>query len=116
VPKTLGEFEQLVLFAVLRLGGEAYGAAVRREIHRRSGRDVSAGAVYTVLDRLEQADLVTSFVGEPTAERGGRRRKHYRIRPEGARLLREAWTQLRRMADGLDQELALLCTAEGDPS
>lgn len=115
MPKTLGEFEQLILFALLRLGEDAYGAAVRREIEARAGRDVSAGAVYTVLERLERAGLVSSFVGEPTKERGGRRRKYYRVRPEGARLLHEAWVGMSRMAEGLDERVARLA-AEGDAS
>jgi DNA-binding PadR family transcriptional regulator len=99
--KTLGEFEQMILFAVLSLGSDAYGAAIRREIVDRTGREVSAGAVYTVLDRLERSGLVTSHVGAPTAERGGRRRKHYQIRPDGALLLRETRDRMHRMEAGL---------------
>ena len=82
--KSLGEFEQMILFALMSLGDDAYGASIRREIVERTGREVSAGAVYTVLDRLEMRGLVASRVGEPTAERGGRRRKHYRIEASGA--------------------------------
>jgi len=110
--KTLGELEQMILLALVSLGEEAYGASVRREIVGRSGKDVSAGAVYTVLDRLERAGLVTSWTGEPTAERGGRRRKHYRLRPDGARLLQESRERMRRMARGLDDRLATLATEE----
>ena len=106
--KTLGEFEQMVLFALISLGDEAYGASVRREIVRRTGREVSSGAVYTVLDRLERAALVASQVGSPTAERGGRRRKHYRIRRDGARLLQESRERMHRMEDGLLHRLARL--------
>lgn len=106
--KTLGEFEQLVLFALVSLEDDAYGASVRREIEARTGRSVSAGAVYTVLERLESHGLVTSWVGEPTAERGGRRRKHYHLEREGARLLREAHDQMARMADGLTARLVRL--------
>src|SRR2546422_2597708 len=62
----LGDFEQLVLLGVLRLGDEAYGAAIRQEIHARSGRDVSINAVYTTLDRLESKGLLKSWVGDPT--------------------------------------------------
>jgi DNA-binding PadR family transcriptional regulator len=113
VPKTLGEFEQLVLFALMRLGDDAYGASIRREIVDRSGREVSAGAVYTVLERLERAGLVSSSVGEPTPERGGRRRKHYRLRPEGARLLLTARERMNRMAEGLDDVLVRLASAAG---
>ena len=78
--KTLGDFEQMILFALVALGEDAYGASIRREIVERTGREVSAGAVYTVLDRLERNGLVVSRVGEPTAERGGRRKKHYQLR------------------------------------
>jgi DNA-binding PadR family transcriptional regulator len=110
--KTLGELEQMILFALVSLGEESYGASVRREIVSRSGKEVSAGAVYTVLDRLERAGLVTSWTGEPTAERGGRRRKHYCIRPDGARLLHESRERMRRMAQDLDDRLATLATEE----
>ncbi len=99
--KSLGEFEQMVLIAVIALGDDAYGASVRREIEERTGREVSAGAVYTVLDRLERSGLVRSWVGEPTAERGGRRRKHYAVRPHGAKQLQVALERMRRMAAGM---------------
>jgi PadR family transcriptional regulator len=101
VGKSLGEFEQMILFALISLGEEAYGASIRREIAARTGRDISAGAVYTVLERLERAGKVTSRVGAPTAERGGRRRKHYAIRADGARSLRESRDRMNRMEEGL---------------
>ena len=110
--KTLGAFEQLILYAVVALGEEAYGAAIRREIVDRTHREVSAGAVYTVLERLESSSLITSRVGEPTAERGGRRRKHYDIRPDGARLLVASRDRMRRMEKGLDGILDRLATSE----
>ena len=103
--KTLGELEQMILLALISLGDDAYGASIRREIVSRTERDVSAGAVYTVLERLQSAGLVTSWVGDPAARRGGRRRKHYRIRPQGAELLRESRERMRRMADGLHVRL-----------
>ena len=68
-------------------------------------QDVSAGAVYTVLERLESGGLVTSRVGAPTQTRGGRRRKHYQIRPDGARLLQESRERMQRMAEGLGVRL-----------
>lgn len=105
VSKTLGEFEQLVLFALVALGDTAYGASVRREIESRTGRPVSAGAVYTVLERLESNDLVSSWVGDPSPERGGRRKKHYRLKPAGAALLRQARDELLNMSRGLDARL-----------
>jgi len=113
VGRTLGEFEQMILLAMVSLGDDAYGASIRREIAARTGREVSAGAIYTVLDRLERAALISSRVGEPTAERGGRRRKHYVVRAEGARRLREAREVMRRMGRGLDARIGDLLAASG---
>jgi PadR family transcriptional regulator PadR len=110
--KSLGEFEQMILFALVSLGDDAYGASIRREIVSRTGRDVSAGAVYTVLDRLERSGLVASHVGAPTAERGGRRRKHYLLRPDGAQLLRQTRDRMQRMEAGLIPHLNQLATGE----
>jgi DNA-binding PadR family transcriptional regulator len=97
----LGEFEQLVLLAILRGGTDAFGAAIQREIEDHGGRKVSLGAVYTTLARLEQKGLVETWVGEPTAERGGRRRRHYRLRASGRRELEHSLATLRRMTRGL---------------
>lgn len=102
---SLGDFEQLVLLGVLRLGDEAYGAAIRQEIHARSGRDVSINAVYTTLERLEAKGLLRSWIGEPTAQRGGRRRKFYAMQPAGTAALRHAYRALQSMADGLEGRL-----------
>ena len=102
---TLGDFEQLVLFGVLRLADDAYGAAIRQEIHARSGRDVSINAVYTTLDRLERKALIRSWTGEPTPQRGGRRRKFYALRPAGLTALRQAYHVFTAMADGLEERL-----------
>jgi DNA-binding PadR family transcriptional regulator len=101
----LGDFEQLVLLGVLRLEDAAYGAAIRQEIHARAGRDVSIGAVYTTLDRLETKGLVRSSIGAPTAQRGGRRRKFYAIQPAGLAALRQAYRAIASMADGLEARL-----------
>jgi PadR family transcriptional regulator, regulatory protein PadR len=101
----LGDFEQLVLLGVLRLGDSAYGAAIRQEIHARSGRDVSINAVYTTLDRLESKGLLESWVGEPTPQRGGRRRKFYAPRPAGVAALRQAYRAFTAMTDGLQGQL-----------
>ncbi len=101
----LGDFEQLVLLGVLRLHEGAYGAAIRQEIHVRSGRDVSINAVYTTLDRLETKGLLHSWVGEPTAQRGGRRRKFYALRPAGIAAMRQAYQAFQSMADGLEGRL-----------
>src|SRR5512145_1570604 len=101
----LGDFEQLVLLGVLRLGEEAYGAAIRQEIHAKSGRDVSINAVYTTLDRLERKGLLRSWTGEPTAVRGGRRRKFYGMRPAGVTALRQSYRALTSMAEGFERRL-----------
>jgi DNA-binding PadR family transcriptional regulator len=101
----LGDFEQLVLFGVLRLEDEAYGAAIRQEIHTRSGRDVSINAVYTTLDRLESKGLLRSWIGEPTAQRGGRRRKFYEPTASGVSALRQAYRAFTAMAVGLERRL-----------
>lgn len=98
---TLGEFEQLVLLALLRIGRDAYGVSICQDITDRTGRDVSLGAVYKTLDRMELKGLVRSRVGEPTPERGGRRKKHYRLEAAGERALRASVTALRNMTEGL---------------
>lgn len=101
----LGRFEQLLLFAILHLGNEAYGVTMRREVEERTGKSVASGAVYTTLRRLEDRGLVSSCVGEPTAERGGRRKKYYRVEPVGIRALHESYRILRGMAAGLEPSL-----------
>jgi PadR family transcriptional regulator len=101
----LGDFEQLVLFGVLRLEDDAYGAAIRQEIHTRSGRDVSINAVYTTLDRLESKGLLRSWVGEPTPQRGGRRRKFYALTPAGVAAGRQAYRAFSAMTLGLERRL-----------
>jgi len=104
----LGEFEQMVLLALVRLGPEAYGATVRREIERCARREVSISAVYTTLERLELKGLVRSRIGEPTRERGGRRRRHFELLPLGARSLREAYNALAGMTAGIERRLKTL--------
>jgi DNA-binding PadR family transcriptional regulator len=100
----LGEFEQLLLLAIVRCGDEAYGAALQRELEQVR-RGVHLGAVYTTLLRLEAKGLVASRVGDPTSERGGRRRKYYRILPAGSRQLERSLAALRTMAAGLPRPL-----------
>ncbi|MFI5177932.1 MAG: PadR family transcriptional regulator [Vicinamibacterales bacterium] len=104
----LGEFEQLVILALFRLGPGAYGATVRREIEARTGRDLAISAVYVTLTRLEDKGLVTSHVGEPTPQRGGRRRKHYSLLPAGRRSLSQAYQNFRVMIEGLEGRLETL--------
>jgi DNA-binding PadR family transcriptional regulator len=100
---TLGDFEQLVLFSLARLGDGTYGALIRRDIEARTGRDLSISAVYVTLDRLQIKGLVRMYVGEPTAERGGRRRKHVELLPAGARAAARAYRNLKLMTEGLER-------------
>jgi PadR family transcriptional regulator PadR len=109
----LGEFEQIVLFALARMKGESHGVAILDEIEARAGRHVSPGALYTVLDRLETKGMVESWIGTSSPERGGRRRKVYRLLPEGARELRSSYESLRRMASGIGPELDKLARDRG---
>lgn len=92
----LGVFEQIVLLSVLRLGDEAYGRSVLRDVEEklRDNRTIAAGAVYTTLDRLETKGLLASELGAGTAERGGRRRRFYRITSSGSRALNDAKSTL----------------------
>ena len=108
----LGEFEQLLLLAVMRLGDEAYGVTIRQAIHDATSRDVSAGAVYTALGRLEQRGLVSARDGETAASRTGMRRRYYKVRPEGARRVYQAYQEMQAMTDGLLPELARLAAAK----
>jgi PadR family transcriptional regulator PadR len=93
----LGEFEQLLLLALLP-GDESYGVEIRRAIEERTGRTVSPGAVYTALDRLERRGLVVSRLADPTPERGGKRKRYYRLEAAGEKLLRESQRALASMA------------------
>jgi PadR family transcriptional regulator PadR len=102
-PPSLGDFEQLVLLALVRLGSRAYGVSIHEEILERAGRDVTVAAVYKTLARLEDKGFAGSSLGEPTPERGGRRKKYFHIRPAGRRALQHAIASLKRMADGLPE-------------
>jgi len=97
----LGQFEQLVLFALLRLGENPYGMTIRREIESRTRSTTALGAVYTTLSRLEQKGFVFSWTGEPTPERGGRAKRFFKITALGQTALREAQFRQTAMADGL---------------
>lgn len=97
----LGEFEHIVLLALLRLADRAYGVTVRREIQLRTRREVSLGAVYATLDRLESKNYVKSSLGDPTPERGGRSKRFFRMTPKGVAALNRTHTALQRMTEGL---------------
>jgi DNA-binding PadR family transcriptional regulator len=104
--KALGEFEQLLLFALLQLPeDDAYGVPIRELVERRTGRTLSAGAVYTALDRLQDKGLVSSWESDPTPERGGRRKRLYRLEPAGARALAQAVETFQKMSRGLIPQL-----------
>ena len=106
--RALGEFEQLILLALVELEDDAYGASIGRAIEQRTGREVSPGAIYTALDRLATRGLVSAEVGTPTPERGGRRRKYYRLEPEGALELSRSLDVIRSMSEGLVPKLEQL--------
>ena len=97
----LGEFEQHVMAALLRLRNNAYGVTIRREIMERTGRDVAVGAIYATLDRLEAKGYVSSRLGESTPERGGRAKRFFRIEAPGERALGEAYRMSDQMRTGL---------------
>lgn len=99
----LGEFEQHVLAAILRLRGNAYGMTIRRETAERTCRDVAIGAVYATLDRLERKGFVSSRAGEATSERGGRAKRYFNVKAPGVRALEASWHASDRMRQGLPE-------------
>jgi PadR family transcriptional regulator PadR len=99
----LGDFEQLAILAVLRLGEAAYGMTVRREIEANTGRSVSLGAVYATLDRLEDKGFVSSTMGGKAPERRGRAKRFFKVQPPGVRALKEALAALDRMRMGIKE-------------
>lgn len=101
----LGEFEQVLLYALVRLGDDAPGLEIARLIEERTGRVVSPGAVYTGLGRLEHRRLIASRMSDPTPHRGGKRKRLYRATPLGLRVLREMHEALAEMAKGLKPKL-----------
>jgi len=102
---TAGDFEKLLLLAVLRLGDEAYGAAIIDEMSARTGREVSPGAAYVALRRLEDKGMLNSRTGEPTPERGGRAKRYYAVRKDGLDVLRAARRDWDAMVEGLEAVL-----------
>ena len=97
----LGSLELLVVLALVRLGDDAYGMTVRREIEARTGRDLSIGAIYATLERLEGKGYIRSEVGEPTAERGGRAKRLFRLAAKGEAALEASQRALRNMTTGI---------------
>lgn len=99
--KNLGEFEILVLAALIRLGADAYGVTIRSEIEERTGRSVTVGALYSTLTRLEAKSYVTSRVGGATAERGGRAKRFFDITATGQLQLERSLSRLHNMLEGV---------------
>jgi len=93
----IGEFEEFVLLAILNQGDNAYGVTIHEALEEATGRSITIGSLYTTLSRLEDKGLVQSWVGEPTAERGGRAKKHYKVKGSAQSLLREAHAARQRL-------------------
>jgi DNA-binding PadR family transcriptional regulator len=109
----LGELEQVILLALVRLGGEAHGAGIAAVIEQETGRSVAPGGLYTVLERLQQKGYVEGWIGEGTPERGGRRRKVYRILPEGAEAVRSWYDGIRHLGEGVRARMDALAEGAG---
>ena len=101
LPPLLGEFEQIVLLAILRLGENAYGVTIRREIATCTGRAPAPGALYTTLDRMEEKGLVQSCLGDPTPQRGGRAKRYFTVTKRGRVAVTAAQRSYRHLLRGL---------------
>ena len=101
----LGEFEQVVLLAILRLGERAYAIPIREEIEERTGRSVARGALYTALERLETKRCLRSRMSDPLPERGGRSRRYFTVTPAGMAAIRASRRNLMKMWQGLESRL-----------
>lgn len=101
-PSSLGEFEQIVLLAILRLGENAYGVTIRAEIASHTKRAPTSGALYTTLDRMEQKGLVQSWIGDPTPQRGGRAKRYFSVTRKGRVAVASAQRAYRSLLQGLD--------------
>lgn len=99
----IGDFELMVMLVLLRLGESAYGVPISREIERQCGREVALGSVYATLERLQEKGLVSSDLGEPTPERGGRAKRYFRLTRKGLREVRETRQALIRLWRGLPE-------------
>jgi PadR family transcriptional regulator PadR len=101
-PVNLGEFEQIVLLAILRLGDEAYGVSIRAEISACTGREPAPGALYTTLDRMEEKGLVRSWMGEATPQRGGRAKRYFAVSKMGRAAVVNAQKAYQSLLKGLN--------------
>jgi DNA-binding PadR family transcriptional regulator len=106
--KFLGEFEQMTMLALIQLGSDAYGAKIRQLLHSEVNRNVAIGAIYSTLERLEKKGMVTSQLGEATAERGGRAKRFFNVTSQGQVALKRARTAM----DRLWQDVAFNTLAE----
>ena len=97
----LGEMELMVLLAVMRLGDEAYGVPISKELLALAGREVALGSIYAALDRLEEKDFVSSSLGDPTPERGGRAKRYFKATPTGIRALKMTRAALTNLWSGM---------------
>jgi PadR family transcriptional regulator PadR len=97
----LGELELMVLLALVRLGEDAYGVPISRELQALAQRDVALGSVYAALDRVAEKGFVTSRLGEPTVERGGRAKRYFRITPSGLRAVKATRSALISLWSGV---------------
>lgn len=102
VTPVLGEFEQVVLLAILRLAEDAYGVTIRSEIERCTGREPAPGALYTTLDRLEEKGLVRSRMADPTPQRGGRSKRYFTVTAKGVKAVTHAVRNYQRLLEGLE--------------
>lgn len=105
---SLGDFERLVLLAILRLQNEAYGLRIREEIEDRAQRTASLGMVYTALERLENKKFVSSWTGGATAERGGRSKRFFKVEAAGMAALRQSLSITNQMSAGLEKLIGVL--------
>jgi PadR family transcriptional regulator, regulatory protein PadR len=100
---TVGQFEQVVMTAILRCGNDAYGVTIHEAVEGLSvSKSVALGAVYSTLDRLEDKGLISSWLSDPTPERGGRSKRHYRLEADGERALRDSVVAARRICDAVE--------------
>ena len=104
----LGEFEQVVLVSLLRLGEGAYGAAIRMEIEAATERSPAIGAVHATLERLERKGFISSWLGDPTSERGGKAKRHFKVEADGIAALKRSRTMLTRLYAGLSFRMRLV--------
>ena len=100
--QSLGDFEQLVLLAILRLGSDAYGVSIRTELETKAGRSTSSGALYTTLERLEDKGFVSFRVGDPSPTRGGRAKRHYRVTVAGRKAVTQSQVAYQKLLEGLN--------------